>query len=355
MRALFLLGEPRLEVDGQTTATAAPREPALCWRGWCCSLASRFRARIWLLRSWSDTSEPRALANLRRHLYLIRNLLPPPAQGSSVIAPQTVSLAGVSACLGGCGRVRAGRREPGSAGTRAAGVVSGRADDRHRGDEFLIARREALRGRFLTVLKKLAQGHAERGDPARALDWTRRLLLEDPWDEEAVRLKMRLEAQSGNRAAALATYQTLARDLERELDARPVPETMALYSDILSQPPGAPVPCRQKPAAPAFISREAELERLARLCSSGLLARTRDGWCSSLARPGSARRRSWRRKPCAVWRKDMGQAAPRVLWGAWSPPLLAESPPRPYAAWTQILNAAAPPPGAQRDRFGLNG
>lgn len=333
---IFLLGEPRLEYGGETTVLPR-REGLLCLLARLALQPGEPLSRKNLAFAlWPDAPEAEALANLRRHLYLVRNLLPPPAQELLVIAPQTVSWqASPLVWVDVAAFEQAG--ESLEALERAARLYRSGLMTGIEGDEFLIARREALREQFLTVLKKLAQGHAERGDLPRALDWTRRLLLEDPWDEEAVRLKMRLEAQSGNRAAALAAYQSLARELERELNAQPVPETMTLYSDILHNRLARASP-PQKAAAPVFISREAELERLAGLFQ-GLV--NGQGRVVFISGPAGVGKTALVQEALRRLAEETGESAPRVLWGACPPPL-SDSPPRPYAPWGQILNAAAP-------------
>ncbi|MCS6994969.1 MAG: AAA family ATPase [Anaerolineales bacterium] len=333
---LLLFGEPRLEMDGQTVALPR-RESLLCLLARLLLQPGRPLSRRNLAFAlWPDQSEAEALANLRRHLYLVRNLLPPQVRKLLLIASQTVSWqASPLVWVDVTAFEQAGERleemeraVEGYRGGLAVGI---------QGDEFLIARREALRERFLSLLKRLAQGYAERGDLTRALDWVRRLLLEDPWDEEAARLKMTLEAQTGNRAAALATYQTLARELERELNTQPMPETMTLYSDILHNRlmrPSAP----PKPAAPLFISREAELEQLSGLFRG--LGNGRGG-VAFVSGPAGVGKTALLQESLRRLADNATGIAPRVLWGGCSPPV-SDSPPRPYAPWGQILNAAAP-------------
>lgn len=333
---IFLFGEPRLEMDGQTVALPR-RESLFCLLTRLVLQPGETLSRKSLAFGlWPDEPEAKSLANLRRHLYLVRKLLPPLARELLVIAPQTVSWqVSPHVWVDVVAFEQAG--ECLEALECAVELYRVGLLPEIEGDDFVIARREALRERFLTVLRKLAQGYAERGDLIRALDWARRLTLNNPWDEEAVRLKMTLEAQTGNRAAALAAYQTLARDLERELNVQPMPETMALYSDILHNRlarPSAP----QKAAAPVFISREAELEQLAGLFQ-GLV--NGQGRVVFISGPAGIGKTALLQEALRRLAEESGKAAPRVLWGGCPPPL-RDSLPRLYAPWEQILNAAAP-------------
>ncbi len=332
----FFFGEPRLEYGGETFSLPL-RDSLLCLLARLVLQPGQPLSRKKLAFAlWPDDPEPEALANLRRHLYLIRNLLPHPARDLLMVSFQTVSWqASPFAWVDVAAFEQAG--ESLEEMERAVALYRNGLLAGIEGDEVLIARREALRERFLTILKKLAQGHAERGDLSRALNWTRRLLLEDPWDEEAVRLKMRLETQSGNRAAALATYQALARELERELSAQPMPETMTLYSDILHNRL-ARASALPKAAAPLFISREAELEQMAGLFQGLVNGQGRVVFVSG---PAGVGKTALAQEALRRLAEEMGETAPRVLWGNCPPPV-SDSPPRPYAPWAQILNAAAP-------------
>ncbi len=333
---IFLFGEPHLEYEGQRISLPQ-RESLLRLFVRLTLQAGQTLARKQLAFSlWPDVPESEALANLRRQLYLLRHILPAEMQGLLLVLPQSVCWQNSPLCW-----IDVNEFEQSGASLEALeqavalyrGDLALGVDD----DDFLIARREALRNRYLNFLKKLAEGYFERGEFARALERARRLIALEPWDEEAVRLKMTLEAQTGNRAAAVATYQNLARELERELDTQPTPETMALYSDILHNRLARPS-LSPKAAAPPFVSRKAELEHLSGLFRSLVNGQGRIVFISGLAGVGKT---ALLQEALRRLSEDLGAAAPRVLWGTWLPPL-RDSPPRPYAAWAQILNAAAP-------------
>jgi DNA-binding SARP family transcriptional activator len=334
---IYLLGEIRLQYGGR--AIAAPqRESLLRLFARLVLLSGQPQSRKGLAFSlWPDETESEALANLRRHLYLVRNFLPPAAHGLLEISPQTVCWQLSRSC-----RVDVFDFERESQGLDALE----RAVDLYRGDlaagvdsdEFIATRREELRIRFLGLLKKLAQECFERGQYERALKWSRKLTAQDPWDEESVRLEMTIEALAGNRAAAISTYQALAAELQRELATQPMPETMALYSDILNNRLLRAVPRKRFPSEPVFVSREHELGQLADLLES--LAHGR-GAMVFISGDSGVGKTSFLQEALRRFMDSVGEEAPRLFWGHCQPPV-GDTPPRPYAPWRQVFTAAAP-------------
>jgi DNA-binding SARP family transcriptional activator len=130
-------------------------------------------------------------------------------------------------------------------------------------DEWILPERERLRQLLLRALERLILLREREGNYAAAISAAQRLLRHDPLHEATYRLLMHLYAASGDRAAALRTYQTCVTVLERELAVEPVPATREVYEHLLqkeepSAPPVAPPPIsvttapplgRQRPAA----------------------------------------------------------------------------------------------------------
>ena len=101
-------------------------------------------------------------------------------------------------------------------------------------EEWVVAQREesrslTLRGLEVLVERCLAQEAYEPGLAA-----THRLLQLEPWSETAHCLQMKLLAQSGRRADALAQYEHCRQILAAELGVELLPETTALYRQIQS-------------------------------------------------------------------------------------------------------------------------
>src|SRR5262249_37570403 len=140
---------------------------------------------------------------------------------------------------------------------------------------------------FLGALETLATEALTRGDQLAAERYLRRAVAVDPLRESAQRALMQALATGGNFAAASQVYRDLRLRLHHEINARPDPETEALFdrlrTEAFSPPRNAPAPGTgdrhaSPPAAPhnlpepvtGFIGREREK---AEVCS--LLAATR--------------------------------------------------------------------------------
>jgi DNA-binding SARP family transcriptional activator/tetratricopeptide (TPR) repeat protein len=145
---------------------------------------------------------------------------------------------------------------------------------------WLVGERERWRQRMAGVLEGLVAHHSQRGDYDQGLLLARRLLALEPWREETHRQVMRLLTWGGQRAAALAQYETCRCALAEELGVEPATETMRLYEQIrneevetrLSTPIrlpdfGVPLPPfladEGSVEKPVFVARERELSRLA--------------------------------------------------------------------------------------------
>ena len=99
-------------------------------------------------------------------------------------------------------------------------------------EQWLLGQRAQLREAAVQGLHGLAQFAEGQGNLAGAIQQTRRLLALEPWREEAHRGLMRLLAHSGQRAAALAQFESCRRILQEELGVDPDDETVALAEAI---------------------------------------------------------------------------------------------------------------------------
>jgi len=334
---IFLLGEVRLEIEG--TVVPLPQRESLLrlFVRLLLQIGQPLSRKTLAFSLWPDETEADALANLRRHLYLLRRVLPPVARPLLHIFPQTVSWADSDECWLD---VRAFERDSDEV-DELEDIISLYGGDLAAGvdmDDVILARREELRSHYRGLLKKLVWACIEQNQPERALKWARKLTAEDPWDEESVRLQMTLEVLSGHRAAALATYQTLARELERELHTQPMPETMALYGDILSDRLPRLVPQKTVSPEPHFVGRTDELSQL-----QALLAALRNGQGGIVFISGEAGvgKTALLREGLHRFLESAGADAPRLFWGQCPPPT-GTAPPRPYDPWRQVLTVAAP-------------
>jgi DNA-binding SARP family transcriptional activator len=103
-------------------------------------------------------------------------------------------------------------------------------------DVYAVSERERLRGRYLTLLARLADYHCAAGEYAESQSYARRLLAHDPCREDAHRLVMRCCVRSGERAQALRQYRLCVDILRSEFDALPEPATVALFDQVRRDP-----------------------------------------------------------------------------------------------------------------------
>lgn len=148
-------------------------------------------------------------------------------------------------------------------------------------EEWVLTERELLHGMAIEVLQRLALECVRQGDTQAAISYLNRLLVLEPWREEARRDLMRLLAETGQRSAALSEYEICRRVLLAELGVEPGEETTALYGQILAGEIGPgptearqtairepkssiPKPPTNLPAAlTTLFGRDMELSRLA--------------------------------------------------------------------------------------------
>jgi predicted ATPase/DNA-binding SARP family transcriptional activator len=140
-------------------------------------------------------------------------------------------------------------------------------------DEWHFFQGEGLRTELANALERLARAHSSRSEFDQAIAYARRWLALDPLHEPAHRCLMRLYAQSGQRAAALRQYGECERVLQGELDVSPEEETTHLYEAIKEDwelPPHAapvsPPTAGRKHNLPVqltpFVGREAALAEI---------------------------------------------------------------------------------------------
>lgn len=221
---------------------------------------------------WLDLSEDEALANLRRHLHDLMRALPlaDPTFPWLIVtrrhlqwnpeAPFWLDVAEFERAIE--------RQEWAEAAAHYRGDLLEGFED----EEWLYPVRERLRTLFLTALEHLILEHHQRRDYPQAIAYARRLLLYEPFQENALRRLMMLRYEAGDRAGALQDYEAFAHRLWQELQAEPMPETQALHQLILR---GGPLPAtlmstsplisqavRVQPLLLPFVGRQQEMEAL---------------------------------------------------------------------------------------------
>ena len=100
--------------------------------------------------------------------------------------------------------------------------------------DWVQSERERLQERYFNALLQLADARAQHGDFAAAMSACRRILARDEVREHAYQALMRYQAESGDSAAALITYERCRTILAEELGADPSPLTQMLHRSILN-------------------------------------------------------------------------------------------------------------------------
>ncbi|MDP9183870.1 MAG: winged helix-turn-helix domain-containing protein [Actinomycetota bacterium] len=94
-------------------------------------------------------------------------------------------------------------------------------------------RRGQLRELYLRALDCAVEGNAAYGDLAEAVQVGEEALMLEPFRESTYRKLMRVQADAGNRAEALRTYQRCCTVLSEELGVPPSAETQAVYLAVV--------------------------------------------------------------------------------------------------------------------------
>src|SRR3954470_2700918 len=228
MLRVRLLGELAVETaEGELVAPRSrPARELLAWL----ALHPGMHPRLELAsRFWPDVLETSARASLRTALHELRRAV---GEDEVVAGGELVGLAGepwVDA-LAVRELAAAGRAE------EALAQCSGDALAGVDGDWAIAARDE-----HRELVAGLLAGLADAASGEEALRWARELVRADPLSEDAARRLMRLLAEAGDRAAALAAYARLEERLRRELRVVPSRRTRELVAEIRAEGAGEDV------------------------------------------------------------------------------------------------------------------
>ena len=99
-------------------------------------------------------------------------------------------------------------------------------------EEWMLSTRERFRQQLLQTIRALVVAHELSGKYIAVLDYSRRWIELEPWDEDAHRHRMRILAGAGQRNSALAQYEELRSRLSQDLRIAPEPKTTHLYEQI---------------------------------------------------------------------------------------------------------------------------
>ena len=127
-------------------------------------------------------------------------------------------------------------------------------------EEWVLLERERIRQGVIHALDYLIGCALATGNYQAGVEHARRLLDIDPLREQAHRQMMRLLARSGERAAALAHYESCRALFAEELGVEPLPETVEVYQQIRTMKPHRPLNLPPQPTP--FVGRQQALTSL---------------------------------------------------------------------------------------------
>jgi DNA-binding SARP family transcriptional activator/tetratricopeptide (TPR) repeat protein len=278
MLTIALLGEQRVAADGNVlTDVCSPPTLRLLAYLVLHPGAPQLRRHLAGL-FWPDTTDAQARTNLRRELHRLRHALP---DADAVLDVDATTLrwredaaADVDVITFQHSAAEAEAARP-SDGSDAFIAAAERAVTVYGGDllpglyeDWVQPERDRMRHICVGLLDPLATELQARGRFDLALRHARRRVEVEPLEEAGYRLVMTLEAESGDRAAALRTFHRCASVLERELGATPSPETVAVHDGLVSRPTSADRD-GATPTAPPLVGRTEELDALRSMWSQG--------------------------------------------------------------------------------------
>ena len=250
MLRLRLLGELNIEVDGEPVEPPTSRRAraVLAWLALEPGLHSRSRLAA---RFWPDVLDESARTSLRSALSALRRSLGERSERYLIAGRDEVGLAGeerVWTDVAEFERLVAEDRLEEALKLCRGELLAGLDDD------WAYERRDEHRERVADVLARLAAAGERDGDLAAAVAYSRRQAALDPFAEEPQRELMRRLAASGDRAAAVRTYERLSHRLRDELRIAPSRATRELVEALregTSPEAWGPSPAVASPAAPA--------------------------------------------------------------------------------------------------------
>ena len=239
-----LLGGLQVRVDGETVVLRSGRARSLLALLIVRADAAHARQSL-AFEFWPDSPESQARTNLRNLLHTLRQAHPS-IDASLHVTPTTLQWKPTQPTTIDVERFvhaahSATNADPDDtdeliARCRAAVEIYGGELLAGDHDEWLLARRDALRDQYRDVLRSLATALIDNGQPRDATAVTRELVRAEPLDESGHRLRIEAHHAAGDRAGAVRAYHECAATLERELGVEPGQATAVAYAALVESP-----------------------------------------------------------------------------------------------------------------------
>lgn len=275
MLELYLLGEQRLAIDGSSgSSVSASRQVELL-----AYLALHAGAQVprQLLAGllWPESSRSQAMTNLRRELHNLKGRIGD--AGCLRSRGGTLSWDESAGCRADIQVFRAERL---AAQTALQDVdfpaFLGHAElalGEYRGAlmpgcyaDWIREPRDQLKQDCVLLHDQAVQACRALKDPQRAGEWAKQRVLLEPLEEMGYRQLMEVQAELGDRAAAMHTFHRCAAVLEQELGVVPDPATQRLFDRVFAGPrvarPSGTASAAANPARRALVGRAREMETL---------------------------------------------------------------------------------------------
>ena len=245
--SLYLLGSPRIELDGSPVAIDTRKAVALL--AYLAATGETHRRDFLAALLWPEHDQSHALGALRRTLSALKKAVGPECL---IITRDEIGT------HDGCMRFDVGEYQqllaasqthnhttietcPGCVPLLEKAIAHYRGDfmdgftlrDSSRFDDWQFFQADALRSQHAGALQKLSSAFSSQGKYDRAITYARRWLALDQLREEAHQELMKIYAMAGQRNAALRQYRECVRILDEELSVAPLEETTELYQTIL--------------------------------------------------------------------------------------------------------------------------
>jgi ABC-type oligopeptide transport system substrate-binding subunit/DNA-binding SARP family transcriptional activator/predicted Ser/Thr protein kinase len=245
--ALFLLGPPRVERDGEPVHI--PRRKAVALLAYLAMTGESHSRDTLAALLWSEQDQDGARAGLRRVLTSLRKTLGATrldADRETVCLDQDAEFwLDVTEFQGRLAECRRHDHAPEAVCPACVSLLAEAVDlyrddflagftlrDSPAFDDWQFFQTQDLRDQLAGALERLAHWHDSQKQVGPAIPYARRWLALDPLHEPAHRCLMRLYAGSGQHAAALRQYAQCERVLREELGVSPGEETVQLCQII---------------------------------------------------------------------------------------------------------------------------
>lgn len=130
-------------------------------------------------------------------------------------------------------------------------------------EQWKNSRSEYYQSRIIKSKRFLADSYLKNGEYAKARELLAQIIALNPYEEDAYRAAMRASFQMGNRPDVVSLFEKLTHILSEDLGIAPMPETVKLYTDIITKEadandPGVIKEDSSLTAKPHVISESAE-------------------------------------------------------------------------------------------------